>query len=205
MDAIGSGGICLFQTDVDVHLFFEELVRHGQDIRNLAQFKVIALGENTEAALLEYGIRADCILRTLEAASLTEPISNLLSTAGLPLILIHGNPAAGIAEKDIQALGTKTVHLTVEMESAAEWDLRWKDDLASAPPDFTVFTGAYEVRRLVELLGKDTASDLTRRSCVVVMDDSSEDMLNEFGLSYTIKLNSFKTEDLVGAMTDYLK
>lgn len=205
LDAIGSGGICLFQTDVDVHLFFEELVRHGQDIRNLAQFKVIALGENTEAALLEYGIRADCILRTLEAASLTEPISNLLSAAGLPLILIHGNPAAGIAEKDIQALGTKTVHLTVEMESAAEWDSRWKDDLASAPPDFTVFTGTYEVRRLVELLGKDTASDLTRRSCVVVMDDSIEDMLHEFGLSYTLKLNSFKTEDLVGAMTDYLK
>jgi uroporphyrinogen-III synthase len=155
--------------------------------------------------VLKYGIRADCALRTLEAESLTEPISNLLSAAGLPLILIHGNPAARIPEKNIQALGTKIVHLTVEMESAAEWDSRWKDDLASAPPDFTVFTGTYEVRRLVELLGKDTASDFTRRSCVVVMDDSIEDMLKKFGLSYTIKLSSFKTEDLVKAMADYLK
>jgi len=204
-DAIGSGGICLFQTDVDVHLFFEELVRHGQDIRNLAHFKVIALGENTKAALLQYGIRADCIVRTLEAASLAEPISKLLQAAGLPLILIHGNPAAGIPEKNIQALGIKVVHLTVEMESAAEWDSRWKEDLVSSPPDFTVFTGTYEVRRLVELLGKDAASDLTRRSCVVSMDDSIEDILKKFGLFYRIKLNSLKTEDLVKAVTDYLK
>ena len=123
----------------------------------------------------------------------------------LPLVFVHGNFETGIPAQEIQASGAKIIHLVVEMEYAAEWESRWNDDLAAAPPDFTVFTGACEVKRLVELLGKDTAPRFTRQTCVVATDSSIENMLKKFGLFCAIKLNSSKIGDLVRAMADYLK
>jgi len=205
LETISTGGVCLFQRDVDVHNFFKEFMFHGQDIRMLARFKMIALGKETEMALLEHCIRADNIIENLESESLAECLSNLVPAEDLPLIWIHGNSETAIPEDNKQKLYPKVIPLTVEMESAAEWDSRWKDDLVATPPDFIVFTGASEVKRLVELLGTDTASDFTRQSCVVAMDDSISDTLKKLGLFYTINFSAFKSENLVEALADYLK
>jgi uroporphyrinogen III methyltransferase/synthase len=202
---IQRGGFCLFQCESVVHRFFEEFMLRGQDVRTLAGFRMIALGKDTEAALMSHGIRADSILMNLESGPLSECLSRLIPTAGLPLIWLHGNPPAPIPEDGIREQCAEVIPLAVEMESTVDRDSRWKEGLPDDPPDFIVFTGTSEVKGFAELMGVDAATDLTGRSCVVAMGKSVSDMLHQCGFPCAVRLNTSRAADLVEALAKHLK
>ena len=202
---IGRSAICLFQDEAIVHRFFEEFMQRGRDLRDLARFKMAVTGKDAEAALWSHGIRADASMTELEPGSLAACLSGLFTTADYSLVWLHRNPSPPFPYESISEKCGEIIPLAVETESAAEWDARWKDGLMADPPDFIVFTGNPEVVGFVELLGQETASDLTRRSCFVAINGTVAEMLGKYGLPCKIALNASDKGNLIKALAKYSK
>jgi uroporphyrinogen III methyltransferase/synthase len=201
--AIERKGVCIFQNAATVVRFFEGFMLRGRDIRELSQFKMAVMGKETEAALWSHGIRADAFLADLEAKTLQACLSNLFSTSDFSLVWLHRNPSPPFPAEGIGENCLEIIPLTVEMESVAEWDARWKDGLLADPPDFIVFTGNSEVVGFVELLEKETAFQLALKSCVVAINKAVAEILENYGLPCKIALNAPGTGNLIDALAKY--
>ena len=201
--AIERKGICIFQNAAAVGRFFEDFMLRGRDIRELSQFKMAVMGKETEAALWSHGIRADAFIAGLEAKTLHACLSNFFSTSDFSLVWLHRNPSPPFPAEDISGKCREIIPLTVEIESVAEWDARWKDGLLADPPDFIVFTGNSEVVGFVELLEKETAFQLALKSCIVAINETVAQMLEDYGLPCKIALNAPDTGNLIEALEKY--
>ncbi len=200
---IPGNGACIFQNEASVHSFFDAFMLHGQDVRSLAGFKMIVSGKDAAAALLSHGMHADAVLADMETDSLTACLSDLFSTAGFPLVWLHGNPSSPMPATGIWDRCTERIPLALEKESTAEWDPSWIDVLSADPPDFIVFSNNSEVKGFVELLGQDTASDLICRSFVVATEETVKDVLQQYGFSCNLALKSPNTGNLVEALAEH--
>ena len=116
---------------------------------------------------------------------------------------LHRNPSPPFPAEDISGKCREIIPLTVEIESVAEWDARWKDGLLADPPDFIVFTGNSEVVGFVELLEKETAFQLALKSCIVAINETVAQMLEDYGLPCKIVLNAPDTGNLIEALEKY--
>ncbi len=199
---IPGDGACLFQNETAVHNFFDAFVLHGQDVRNLAGFKMLVSGEDAAAALLSHGMRADAVLAGLGTDSLTACLSNLFSTADFPLVWLHGNPSSLVPAPGIRDRCGEIIPLALEIETTAEWDSRWKEMLSADPPDFIIFSGNSEVKGFVELAGRETASELIHRSIVVAMEETLRDVLQQYGFSCDLALDNPGVDNLVQALAE---
>jgi uroporphyrinogen-III synthase len=184
---VNYGGMCLFQSEAEVTCFVDGLLAHGLDMRSLGRFKIAAQGESTESALLAQGIRADWLLQCLEPQALASCISGLIPDASLPLIWVRGSFAKSRLEAGLQERCPGMISLTVCLDSTAEWDIHWKDELIENPPDYIAFTGATEVEGFVELLGEGPACSLASRSCVGSINAATTAMLRKRGLPVTVE------------------
>ena len=201
--AIEREGVCIFQDAAIVGRFFEDFMLRGRDIRELSQFKMVVMAKEAEAALWSHGIRADAFLADLEAISLEALLSNLFSTTDFSVAWLHRSPSPPFPAESIGGKCFEIIPLTAEMESVAEWDARWKDGLLADPPDFIVFTGNPEVAGFVELLEKETASQLALKSCVVAINEAVAEMLGDYGLPCEITLDAPDTGNLIDALAKY--
>jgi uroporphyrinogen III methyltransferase/synthase len=199
------GGLCFFQGEVEVGCFIEGLLEHGMDLRSLGRFQIAALGEDAKAALLEHGIKADHVFQANEPKTLARRISDLIPDASLPLVWIRGRFSNSSLEADLQEQCKGMVPLTVCLDSTAEWDIHWKEELIANPPDTIAFTGAAEVEGFVELLGKESACRVAAQSCVAAMDDAVVEVLSKYGLAANIKADTSSIGDFVCALVEYSK
>jgi uroporphyrinogen III methyltransferase/synthase len=197
------GGMCLFQSSVEVDCFVNGLLAHELDVRSLGRFKVIALGESTESALLEHGVKADWNLQCLEPEALARCISMLLPDASLPLVWVRCSFGKCPLEASLQERGIGVVPLTVCLDSTAEWDTHWKEELIATPPDYVAFTGAAEVEGFVDLLGEEAARRLALQSCVAAMDTSVAEALSKHGLPVKVKADTSGIDTFVCALVNY--
>jgi uroporphyrinogen III methyltransferase/synthase len=199
---VNSGCLCLFQNDAEVAFFVDGLLAHGLDVRRLNRFKIIAVGESTDSALVSHGIKADRVLSSPVPTALAECVSNLVPDASLPLIQVHGNTGQ-YPWTDLNKQCTDTISLTVYKNSAAHWDDHWKDEVIANPPDFITFTGAADVEGFIELLGEEAARGLGNRSCVAAMDCTVEKMLSKYGLHAEVNPDTSSIEAFVSALAGY--
>ncbi len=197
------GGMCLFQNEAEVGCFVTGLLAHELDVRSLSRFKVIAMGKSTESALLTYGIKPDWNLEYLEPDALAHCVSILIPDASLPLVWIRGTFGRSPLESGLQERCTGVVPLTVCLDSTAEWDAHWKEELVENPPDYIAFTSAAEAEGFIELLGSETACRLAERSCLAAMADSVAEALARHGLSVRVKTNTSGFDAFVCALADH--
>ncbi len=135
----------VFTSPSGVRIFFEELIRQA-DIRALGAVKLAAIGQGTQKALLQHGIRADFMPSVYDGDTLGKELAGLLNPGDAVLIprASVGNPelparlrAAGASVDDIPTYDTLHTPSRVLDEKAL---------IESGDLDFAVFTSASTVR-----------------------------------------------------------
>jgi uroporphyrinogen III methyltransferase / synthase len=199
---VNYGGTCLFQSEDEIGYFADGLLAHGLDMRSLGHFKIIAVAESADSALLTHNIKADWVLQRLEPKALADRISRLIPDASLPLIWVRGSFGKCLLETSLQEKCSGAISLTVCLDSTAIWDARWRDELLVNPPDYIALTSASEVEAFVELLGSETARHLADRSCVAAMNNSVAEMLLKHGLPIRVSANASSIDAFVCTLID---
>ena len=69
----------VFTSPTGVRVFFEELIRHGKDIRAMGNARLAVIGEGTKKALQERGLLADFVPSVYDGDTLGKELSELLS------------------------------------------------------------------------------------------------------------------------------
>ncbi|MEJ2110339.1 MAG: uroporphyrinogen-III C-methyltransferase [Acidobacteriota bacterium] len=200
--SLNRGAVCLLQNDIDVEHFFDEILMHRMDLRNLANIRFMALGKSVEEALLAKGIRPDFVIEDLAPNTMADCLSHAVPDTALPLIWVQSSrkfpPEGSYTERF-----SKVVPLAVTESSTAVWDPRWENELISDPPDFIIFTGEPEVEGFADILGKDAAVEATRKSCVVSTDASIEEILQRYGISCALNSHGSTGRTLIGTLTKF--
>jgi uroporphyrinogen III methyltransferase/synthase len=199
----GRGGTCFFQSEAAVDCFMDQLPAHDTDVRSLGRFKIIAHGKSTESALLMHGIKADRILRRFEFNTLAPYISELTPDASLPLIWVRGSLDMGPRGFNLEGKCSEVISLTVCIDSTADWDAHWKDELIALPPDYMAFADPAEVEGFLELVGPETACRMSNSACVAAMDEPVVEALARHGLTPDFIANASDIDSFVQALIKY--
>jgi uroporphyrinogen III methyltransferase/synthase len=181
----------------------ERFEQRGLDARHLAGLKVAAIGQSTEAALRDFGVRADLV-----------PPAQAQSSLGLLDVWPDRDP-----ELDpIGRVFLPRADIATEKLVAGLNDLGWEvDDITAyrtvraAPPaaeireaiktggfDAVVFTSSSTVRNLVGIAGKPHASTV-----IAAIGPETAATAGEHGLKVSVQPTQAKIEPLVAALAEH--
>ena len=79
MDQLETYQWIVFTSPTGVRVFFEELIRHGKDIRSMGNVRLAVIGEGTKKALKERGLLADFVPSVYDGDTLGKELSEILS------------------------------------------------------------------------------------------------------------------------------
>jgi uroporphyrinogen III methyltransferase / synthase len=153
---------CLFTSANGVDRFFAALNEVGLDARAFATCRVGAIGPKTAQALVPRGIHADLVAQEFVGEALAQAI---LDIGGVRRVLI---PRALVAREELPQLlraGGMTVDVVPAYETrpaGGKHRDRLLELLKQGGLDVVLFTSSSTVDSLVELLGPDAASLLSR-------------------------------------------
>src|ERR1700691_4675644 len=180
----------------------EKLEEYGLDARAFAGVKVAAVGDQTTAALLEFGIRPDLMPEGQQSAEgLAEawpPFDDLLDPINRVLL-----PRADIATETLLARLT-------ELGWEAEDVTAYRTVRAAPPPapireaikgggfDAVLFTSSSTVRNLVGIAGKPHAV-----TAIAVIGPETAKTAAEFGLRVDVTATKPSVSALVDALADH--
>ena len=150
MDHLENYQWLVFTSPTGVRVFFEELVRHGKDIRAMGKIRLAVIGEGTKKALKERGLLADFVPSVYDGDTLGKELSEILS--GGEKILIPR------AEKGNEKLTEFLAQAGAEVEDIPTYQTLYeKSQLIDEKKEFetgqiscAVFTSASTVKGFVE-------------------------------------------------------
>ena len=180
----------------------EKLEEYGLDARAFAGVKVAAVGEQTSAALLDFGIRPDMVPDGLQSAEgladAWPPYDDVLDPINRVLL-----PRADIATETLVARLT-------ELGWEAEDVTAYRTVRAAPPPapireaikgggfDAVLFTSSSTVRNLIGIAGKPHAVTV-----IAVIGPQTAKTAAEFGLRVDVKAPKPSATGLVDALAEY--
>src|SRR6266581_4603909 len=180
----------------------EKLEEYGLDARAFAGIKVAAVGEQTAAALGEFGIKPDLVPPEAEQseglAAAWPPYDDVLDPINRVLL-----PRADIATETLVArltdLGWETEDVTAyRTVRAAPPPAPIREAIKGGGFDAVLFTSSSTVRNLIGIAGKPHT-----RTVVAVIGPKTADTAVEFGLRVDVQPAHASVPDLVEALASY--
>jgi len=190
---------CLFTSANGVDCFFEALAHASLDARAFGRCKVGAIGPKTAEALAPHGIRADLTAAEFVGESLAQAI---LDIGGVRRVLI---PRARVAREQLPELlrhGGVTVDVVPAYETrpaGPEHKQRLQALIAENEVDVILFTSSSTVDSMVEMLGADAASMLSRVTLASIGPITSATAARR-GLEVAVTAETYTVEGLLDAL-----
>jgi uroporphyrinogen III methyltransferase / synthase len=196
---VGEYDFCLFTSANGVDRFFEALARLSLDARAFGRCKVGAIGPKTAEALVPHGIRADLTAEEFVGESLAQAI---LSAEGVRRVLI---PRARVAREQLPELlraGGISVDVVPAYETrpaGVEHRRELTDLIEQGNVDVVLFTSSSTVDSMVEMLGPDAASILSRVTLASIGPITSATAARR-GLEVAVTAETYTVEGLLDAL-----
>ncbi len=193
---------CLFTSANGVERFFEALASVSLDARAFANCRIGAIGPKTAEALQPHGLNADLTAQEFVGESLARAI---LEVGGVRRVLI---PRARVAREQLPALlraGGLTVDVVAAYETrpaGAEHRERLLHLLCEGELDVVLFTSSSTVDSMVELLGQDAASLLSRVTLASIGPITSATAARH-GLEVAVTAQTYTVEGLLDALEQH--
>jgi uroporphyrinogen III methyltransferase/synthase len=190
---------CLFTSANGVDRFFAVLAQLSLDARAFGRCKVGAIGPKTAEALVPHGIRSDLTAEEFVGESLAQAI---LDIGGVRRILI---PRAKVAREQLPELlrqGGVAVDVVPAYETRPAGDehrARLVDLIAQSEVDVILFTSSSTVDSLVEMLGPNATSLLSRVTLASIGPITSATAARR-GLEVAVTAETYTVEGLLDAL-----
>ena len=195
---VGDYDFCLFTSANGVDRFFEALSQVSLDARALARCKVGAIGPKTAEALVPHGIRADLTAGEFVGEALARAI---LEIGGVRRVLI---PRARVAREQLpELLRQGGIHVDVvpayQTRPATENKARLVSLIRDGEVDVVLFTSSSTVDSMVEMLGDDAPSILSRLTLASIGPITSATAVRH-GLEVAVTAETYTVEGLLDAL-----
>ncbi|MEY4545532.1 MAG: hypothetical protein RL685_1727 [Pseudomonadota bacterium] len=190
---------CLFTSANGVERFFETLREVGLDARAFASCRVGAIGPKTAQALAPRGIRADLIAQEFVGEALARAI---LEVGGVRRVLI---PRALVAREELPELlraGGMTVDVVPTYQTrpaGAKHRERLTTLLSQGELDVVLFTSSSTVDSLLELLGAEAVSLLSRVTLACIGPITAA-TAQRHGLEVAVTAETYTVDGLLDAL-----
>ncbi len=191
----------IFTSENAVSIFMSSLTLQGRDARTIGAARVAAVGPETAAALLLWGIRADVVPTEAIAEDLYESLAAADDLRGTTILFPRAEGARRLLVQRLKAAGAKVDELVlyrsvVPKEAPAET----LDLLKSGRIDVVTFTSSSTVRNLVQMLGGDT--ELLRRPLIACIGPITAQTAEELGLRVDVVAKEHTAPGLVQAIIE---
>lgn len=190
---------CVFTSANGVARFFEALATVGLDARAFAHCRVAAIGPKTREALIPFGIKADLTAESFVGEALA---SAILEVGGVRRVLI---PRAKVAREQLPemlrgaGINVDVVPAYETRPAGAEHRDRLLELLERQELDVMLFTSSSTVDSMVELLGSEAATLLSRVTIASIGPITSATAARH-GLEVAVTADVYTVEGLLDAL-----
>jgi len=195
----------VFTSENGVRFFLKRFLDINNDIRNLGDFKIAAIGEGTAQALHQYHITADFVPKQATVADLSRELTERIDLQDSIVVRVRGNLANQTLENTMAQKGVECLPLNVYRTYHPGWPDGFKEKLFDYPPDVILFTSGSTVDGLFTILAKDEVKTLTANAAIMSIGPSTSQTIRSYGLPVTLEAGTYSMQGLTDILLDYSK
>lgn len=193
----------VFTSENGVEFFVQQFLGRGNDVRQLAGFKVAAVGKGTARALQRHHINPDFVPETATVAVFADEFTTATELKGVPVVRVRGNLADETFESTARDAGAEVVPVEVYKTGYNLWPEGLKEKLLEYPPDAVMFTSGSTVEGLFENLDESELEKLLGPAAIFSIGPSTTAKLRAHGLTVARECDIHNIDELVGSILDY--
>ena len=190
-----------------VRAFFDRILEIGRDARSLGKCHVTAVGPQTAAEILKYGVKPDRIPTHYETKAIVEELGRKPDALkGKRMLLVRASAATQNLEHDLKKLGARVDRLDAYrtlLPKSVPADL--KSVILKGRVDAVTFTSASTAEHFVQLLGEKKARAIAKRALVASIGPVTSAALRKNGLPPGCEASVFTVDGLVKALVKKMK
>jgi len=186
-----------------VRYFIKQFIEKIGDVRQLANFKIAAVGHGTARALKEVNLMADFIPKKATTRSLADEFCAHTNLKNINVLRIRGNLADDRIEKRLSAEGANVFPITCYNTAYTKWPDGFKERLFEHLPDIITFTSASTADALRELLTDEEMAALIKNAEVISIGPSTTKRINALGIKVTLEAEEHSVPGLIAKIVEH--
>lgn len=193
----------LFTSENGVRYFFDMWRDIEKDVRQIAAFKIAAVGFGTARALEAFNLTPDFMPTKATTAELAKQMAENLPMNAATIVRVRGNLGDDRVESILQQAGATVLPLPVYRTFNPTWTPEAKEKLFAYPPDVIMLTSGSTVEGLVKNLTAEELKTLCEGAVVQSIGPSTSDTIKSCGIAVSLEASTHSIpsmiEDLVVA------
>jgi uroporphyrinogen III methyltransferase/synthase len=190
----------VFTSENGVRYFMQQWREQVGDVRELAEYRIAAVGYGTARALEAFTLKADFIPTTATTAELAGQMVEALELDGATVVRVRGNLGDDRVEQTLTRAGASVISLTVYQTMTAQWTEVMKEKLFANPPDVIMLTSGSTVDGLAANLDSEELRKLGSGSFIVSIGPMTSEVIRDQGMTVGLESRTFS----IPAMIDEL-
>ncbi|MCK5126205.1 MAG: uroporphyrinogen-III C-methyltransferase [candidate division Zixibacteria bacterium] len=195
----------VFTSENGVRCFFTKMREYFEDIRQLGDFKIAAIGAGTAQELANNHLSADFIPSSATVAVLTKEMTEKLDLDGAAIVRVRGNLADDLLEKTVPAHGAEVIPLTVYRTYHPIWPDGLKEKVVEYPPHAILFTSGSTLEGLYHNLSDEEAQKVLKDAGIFSIGPKMTAKLKEHDLELTREAKIHTIDGMIDELLDYYK
>jgi len=188
-----------------VDIFFDELIRQNQDIRNLQGIKLCAIGPATEKRLTGRGLRVDTIPDEYRAEGIIEQLKTRVQP-GQWVLLPRARGARAILPDTLSKLGAHVNEIYLyEAVTASKVSRESLDEIMKGNIDYLTFTSSSTVVNFVKIVGEENVGRIAGQTRVACIGPVTAETAENMGFTVHLTAKEYTISGLLQALIDDCK
>lgn len=192
----------IFTSQNAVKFFKQRLDYRNKDVRILKGIKIATIGQMTQAALENLGLKADLLPFKFCQEGLIESFKKI-NVKGRNILIVRAKAARNVLPHGLRRMGAKVriapAYKTVRPQTADRRPQILKD------VDLITFTSASSVKNFFKVFSKTAFRKLKRRPLIATIGPITSQEVRKFGLKVAVEAKSYTFEGLAEAIVRYYK
>jgi len=180
-----------------VRYFMGQFADRVGDIRQLAAFKIAAIGFGTARALERYCLKPDFVPEVGTVKGLAAELAANFAWSRAVVVRVQGNLSDSTVPHALTAAGAEVIPMTVYRTFYPEWPIGFKRKLLQTPPNAILFSSGSTADGLRAILNDEEFRTVTARAQIVSIGPSTTRMIESHGLKVTIQAKRHSVPGLV--------
>jgi len=193
----------IFTGENGVRYFLEKFGKQVGDLRQLAPFKIAAVGHETLFALEQFHLVPDFVPSGLTVDELIHEILRDLNLRGASVVRVRGSMTDDLVEKNLNLAGADVLSLTVFRTYFPDWAPQSKIALLCKPPEAVLFASEPAVEGLYHNLTEDESNQLLSRLKIFSLGPQVSRALRAHGIISFHQAELHTTAGLLAALLDH--
>jgi len=187
----------VFTSENGVRYFMNQWRERVGDMRELAAYRIAAVGFGTARALEAFTLKADFVPTKATTAELAGQMAAQLDLSGAAIVRVRGDLGDDRVEKILAEVSASVVSLPVYRTITALWTDPMKEKLFAYPPDAIMLTSGSAVDGLIANLDAEELKRLISGLFVVSIGPMTSDIIRGYGMTVSLEAQTHSISSMI--------